>query len=210
MKSSQAMPATRPDSRPDTSGEEALTTAQAATRLGVAPNTVMNWVDAGLLRAWRTPGGHRRIDAESVRLMLSQREQQLSSFASRALRVLIVEDHPDTARLLCSQVQDILPAARVTLRADGFQALIEAGRDVPDLIVTDINLPGMNGLAMLKSLRAAPGTEAIRFVLVSNHRAGEIAGFGELPADVPLLAKPVQTELLREALARVLRPHEWR
>jgi excisionase family DNA binding protein len=66
----------------------ALTTAQAAARLGVAPNSVMNWVDAGLLSAWRTPGGHRRISASSVQAMIEERDkngafQSLGDFCSR-------------------------------------------------------------------------------------------------------------------------------
>ena len=41
--------------------EKALTTFQAAKLCGVFPTTVINWVNLGKLRAYKTPGGHRRI-----------------------------------------------------------------------------------------------------------------------------------------------------
>ena len=45
---------------------EAYTTHQAAKLLGVSLPTIVNWIKAGRLQAYRTPGGHRRIPAESI------------------------------------------------------------------------------------------------------------------------------------------------
>jgi excisionase family DNA binding protein len=182
----------------------ALTTAQAAARLGVAPNSVMNWVDAGLLSAWRTPGGHRRISASSVQAMIEERRRQATEAQTSELAVMVVEDNPDTAAVLSAQLSQILPSARVRVVNDGFQALLEAGREAPDLMLTDINLPGMNGIAMIHRLRKEPATREMGFVLVSNYRRHELAPFGEPPVDVPLLNKPIATAALREAIALVL------
>ena len=47
-----------------------LGTAAAAQLLGVHPDTLTRWADAGLIPCWRTPGGHRRFtraDLETVR-----------------------------------------------------------------------------------------------------------------------------------------------
>lgn len=49
------------------------TTRQVAQQLGVSIGTIQNWVDAGLLRAWRTAGGHRRISWESVDFLIRDR-----------------------------------------------------------------------------------------------------------------------------------------
>jgi excisionase family DNA binding protein len=182
----------------------ALTTAQAAARLGVAPNSVMNWVDAGLLRAWRTPGGHRRISATSVQAMIEERQRQAAAAQAIELTVMVVEDNPDTAVVLSAQISQIPPSARVRVVNDGFVALLEAGRAAPDLMLTDINLPGMNGIAMIHRLRTEPATREMGFVLVSNYRRHELAPFGEPPADVPLLNKPIVTEALREAVGLAL------
>jgi excisionase family DNA binding protein len=47
-------------------GEDVCSTREAADRLGVSLRTVQLWSEAGLLRAWKTPGGHRRILTDSI------------------------------------------------------------------------------------------------------------------------------------------------
>ena len=185
--------------------DDSLTSAQAGARLGVSTQTVQKWVDAGALRAWRTVGGHRRVDLASVEQMLRERGAPgltATEAAAPALgpRVMLVEDDPDAATILKAQVLRLLPNARPQLMADGFTALLEAGRAPPDLLISDINLPGMDGLAMLRSLRAHPSAQAMRVVMVTHHSADELRQFGALPPGVPVLRKPPRLDDLRRAL----------
>lgn len=184
--------------------DEVLTTAQAASKLGVAPNSVMAWADAGLLQSWRTPGGHRRISAASVQAMLDERAWSEAAAPASATRILLVEDDPDTAAVLSAHIRSIAPGAQLRVVRDGFVALLLAGREPPDLLVTDVNLPGMNGIAMIRSLRSQGIASRMRFVLVTNHGRTELGPFGEPPPEVPLLHKPVSVDMLREAIGRVL------
>jgi excisionase family DNA binding protein len=46
-------------------------TVEVARRLGVSIQTVQRWVDSGKLKAWKTFGGHRRIEAESAEKLLA-------------------------------------------------------------------------------------------------------------------------------------------
>jgi excisionase family DNA binding protein len=55
---------------------EFLSTRQAALRLGVSLGTVQNMVESGVLDAWKTAGGHRRIPAGSVDNLLARRRKQ--------------------------------------------------------------------------------------------------------------------------------------
>ncbi len=177
-----------------------MTTAQAAKRLGVSPQTVQKWVDAGYLPAWKTVGGHRRLDADAVERMVTSRRSGDLPDEPRALSILLVEDNPITASVLEAQLGELRPAARLRVFADGFSALLDAGRDVPDILITDIDLPGLDGLAMIRQLRENPATQAMRIVLVTTHTAEEVARFGAVPDGVPLLHKPVSAEALEDAL----------
>ena len=183
---------------------QTLTTAQAAAILGVAPNSVILWADAGILQSWRTPGGHRRITAASVQAMLDKRHARDAANRVRKLRVMVVEDDAETAGLLAEQIRGVLPEAKITVVRDGFVALVQAGRELPDLIVMDVNLPGINGLAMIKSLRAEKATEHLRFILVSSALPHELQSFGEVPSGVPFVGKPVANGALSEAIGLVL------
>jgi excisionase family DNA binding protein len=53
-----------------------LSTSQAARELGVSLGTVRRWSDMGYLRAYRTPGGQRRFNAEQIESFVSSLEQR--------------------------------------------------------------------------------------------------------------------------------------
>jgi two-component system nitrate/nitrite response regulator NarL len=78
------------------------------------------------------------------------------------VRVLVVDDHP----IVCAGVIDLLRSHEwlvvVGQAADGEEALAKAREMLPDVILVDINLPKLNGLALIKSLRAQlPETKLI-------------------------------------------------
>jgi len=179
---------------------DSLTTSQAATLLGVAPHTVQKWVDAGVLRAWKTVGGHRRVAANSVEAMLRDRDVMPQATAVRQMSVMLVEDDADTAELLEALIGQLWPQAHVRLARDGFSALLDAGKQPPDVLITDINLPGMDGVEMLNSLLLHPETRQMRVVFVTHYAPAELQRFGPLPPGVPVLRKPIQVEDLRRAL----------
>lgn len=53
-----------------------LSTSQAARELGVSLGTVRRWADMGYLRAYRTPGGQRRFNADQIDEFVSSLEQR--------------------------------------------------------------------------------------------------------------------------------------
>jgi excisionase family DNA binding protein len=186
---------------------KSITTAQAAERLGVSPQTIQKWVDAGHLPAWKTMGGHRRLDAEAVDRMVNDRNARFGISAPTPESIMLVEDNPVAAAVLEAQLIELRPTANLRVFGDGFTALLDAGRNVPDVLITDIDLPGLDGLAMIRNLRTNPATCNMRIVLATSHSDEDLQRFGALPAGVPLLHKPVTPEALAEALGQ---PHQGR
>jgi excisionase family DNA binding protein len=176
-------------------------TAHLARRLGVSVPTVQRWVDLGHLKAWKTVGGHRRIDAESAENFIRIRTQQRGGEAMDAaapaeavapFSVLVVDDNPDDRDLLCALVEIAVPGARIVVAGNGFDALIEVGKAMPDLIVTDITMPHMDGVEMIRHLSTQGDARPPAIVAVSSHTPAHIERLGGLPACVTLLAKPVE------------------
>src|SRR5262249_7744131 len=112
-------------------------------------------------------------------------------------RILLADDNAD----MRAYVQRLLsPHWEVEAVADGVQALAVASERVPDLVLADVMMPGLDGFALLRALRTDPRTRAVPILLLSA-RAGEesrVEGF-EAGADDYLL-KPFSA---RELLARV-------
>jgi len=182
-------------------GPPSYSTAHLARRLGVSVPTVQRWVDLGHLKAWKTVGGHRRIDAESaenfIRIQTQQRGGDAADAATPAetvvpFSVLVVDDNPDDRDLLCALVEIAVPGARIVVAPNGFDALIEVGKSMPDLIVTDITMPHMNGVEMIRHLSTQGDARPPAIVAVSSHTAAHVEKLGGLPPGVTLLAKPVE------------------
>ena len=113
------------------------------------------------------------------------------------VRILVADDNADMRdyleRLLTSSYT-------VEIVADGITALNTARNNPPDLVLSDVMMPGMDGFELLRSLRANPETQEIPVILLSA-RAGEESRIEGLEAGADdYLIKPFST---RELLARI-------
>ena len=152
--------------------------------MDVSLQTVQRWVDSGILKGWKTPGGHRRIDAASA-------ERLFAEARARALPVVVVIDNKPTAReRLVTLIRQALPGAEVSAVEDGFQGLVAIGRVDPDIIVTEVRVPHMDGVEMLRSLVSATLPKRRSFIAVTGLTDPELAALGPMPRNVLLLKKP--------------------
>ena len=110
---------------------------EAAELLGVAVSTIQLWTNNGLLRAWTTGGGHRRISCDSVNEMLSQRQAVISDLPPRQLSVVIVDDDVQQLRMYKKQFTAFNLDANLITATNGYQGLIQIGRTLPDIIITE-------------------------------------------------------------------------
>jgi excisionase family DNA binding protein len=175
-------------------------TAEVARRLDVSVQTVQRWVDMGRLRAWKTLGGHRRIDADDAHLLFQEftegsiRSEPASTTASPA--VLVVDDNTVHLRLGVALMQAVLPAAVVTTASSGFEVLLALGRQRVDVLLTDLTMPHMDGFEMLRHV-AVSGPHRPRFMIATSaHSLSELHALGSLPTDVTFMPKPLELAAL--------------
>lgn len=193
--------------RKSATNDDVLSTREAAERLGVALRTVQLWVESGVLPAWKTAGGHRRISRAAVERLIGERSAALAGDAGTAraagaaeaadadlgrLKVMVVEDEPDLLRLFTMVIAGWELPVDVTPATNGFEALLRMGQRCPDLLITDLNMPGMDGFKMIGSLRdVGQGFGEMEIVVVTALSAAEITQRGGLPAGVRIFHKPV-------------------
>ncbi|MFP2912475.1 ATP-binding protein, partial [Pyxidicoccus sp. 3LFB2] len=122
---------------------------------------------------------------------------QVPSTLQAGARILVVDDNADMRGYL---VRLLSPYWHVEAVGDGLQALAAARARPPDLVLSDVMMPGLDGLGLLRELRADARTRNTPVVLLSA-RAGEEATVGGLTAGADdYLVKPFSAN---ELLARV-------
>jgi len=178
-----------------------MTTHEAAQCLGVSLRTAQLWAEQGLLTHWKTSGGHRRIERESVNRLLADRGGSESANRQAALapaekhpkdlQILVVDDDADLLRLYRLQMVRWSCRPAVQTASSGFEALVRIGAHPPDLLVVDLQMPGMDGFQMLRALRAMAVVDTVEIVVVTGLAPEQLAARGGVPAGIPVMGKPV-------------------
>lgn len=124
-------------------------------------------------------------------------------------KVLVADDEVRVCKLICNLVDWAAFDMQIVATAhDGLSAFAAVEREKPDLVVTDIRMPGLDGLALIAKMReSAPDTDII---IISGHRDFEYAQQAiEYGANAYLL-KPVNKEELETALRKIRIRHDKR
>ena len=124
-------------------------------------------------------------------------------------RILIVEDSATMRSLLASSLEELEIPVKITEAESGFEALRLLPRFAFDLIVTDINMPDINGLELLSFVKHNDRYRDIPLVVVSTEGSDRDRDKGlDLGAD-QYLVKPFDPEALREVARDLLaRPRQ--
>lgn len=136
---------------------------EVANLCGVVNQTTINWIKAGHLKAFTTPGGQFRIYAEDLIAFLEDRKMRVPAELNAEVNtdvdarlILIVDDDPDLNTILKRMLERKIDDISVAQAFDGF----EAGRIIaerhPALVFLDFDLPGINGRSLCARIRSDP------------------------------------------------------
>lgn len=174
------------------------TTREAGLLLGVSVGTVQLWVESGLLQAWKTAGGHRRVLRDSVDRLLHKKPASSALVATtikaagpRRLKVMVVEDDANLLRLYQTNLSRWPMGPEVTVINNAVKALLMIGRQCPDLLIADLHMPGMDGFNMLRVLRNIPEMAKTTIVVVTGLDTADLTKNGGIPSGIEVLPKPI-------------------
>ncbi|MEX2144309.1 MAG: response regulator [Anaerolineales bacterium] len=112
--------------------------------------------------------------------------------------ILFVDDEPLTRKLLAQAA--LILGHRGLTASTAKEALLSAHENLPDLIVTDINLNGMRSLDLIEQLSTTPETSRIPVITLSALHLGEIQAEAKKRGAVASLEKPIRLQTLLEVI----------
>ncbi len=175
--------------------EEYMTPTQVAERLLVSPVTVRQWAQKGLLEAETTPGGHRRFARSEVERFA--RERGIVNEHSET-KILVVDDSEPFTAFLTKLLQKLPYPVEVVVAHDGFDAGRKVTSVMPDVVLMDIKMPGMDGYAVCEQLKSDMRTKHIRVIAMTGYYTPENARrIMRLGAEA-CLSKPFDNNVLLE------------
>lgn len=133
---------------------------EVANICSVANQTAINWIRNGYLKAYSTPGGQYRVYADDLVNFMTERKMRipkdLETLCERKtpVGILIVEDEVGLNSVIKQYLKKEFPDAELYQAFDGFEAgSIMVGKK-PDVVILDLNLPGVDGLELCKKINA--------------------------------------------------------
>ena len=122
-------------------------------------------------------------------------EPSLANTIDSPPSVLVVDDSPDVIHLISEAVGDLYRLNAVT---SGEKALKFVRKNLPDLVMLDIMMPGMDGMEVCKELKSDTRTSEIPIIFITSKTEGEDIAAGYKAGAVDYVTKPMHPEVLRE------------
>ena len=183
-----------------------FTVSQASKYCKVAPKTIINWIEAGHINAYKTVGGHRRIKKEDLDRFLEKHQMPAFEQPSEDTRkkILVVDDDKIIVETIVQSLEEDEYGYELISAADGFEAGIQVSHFKPDLIILDIMMPDINGYEVCKKVKSNPETKNSKIIVLSAYLDDEnYRQMKECGADA-CFSKPLPLPELKEQVAKLL------
>lgn len=121
------------------------------------------------------------------------------------IRIMVVDDM-STSRGLITQALDNFGISNVSTAEDGASALQILATHPVHLVISDYNMPNMDGLKLLHQLRSAAKTKGVGFILITGRAEQQIIDYGKKLGMNNYIKKPFQPDDLRKCIETVVGP----
>jgi excisionase family DNA binding protein len=149
-----------------------FTTIDIAKMIGVYRSTVAYWIDDGKMKAFVTPGGHRRIKPEDLLAFLKKYDipipENLTELSNLAkIKVLIVDDDRKVLKSFKELLKHRLKNSLVYTAGNGFEAghLVTLHR--PNIVLLDLIMPEMDGFEACRLIKKFD--KKIKVIAITGH-----------------------------------------
>lgn len=175
--------------------DQVYSTHEVARLLGTNPSSVVRWVDDGSLKAFRTPGGHRRVRHEDLRKFFEAFDIPVPDRfgESAGTRIVVVEPDSRAASALARALRKADASLEVVVASDAIDALVRVGVAPPWALVVDA---GADVASIARALRGQPATASVVLVAVMSRADGEHEKRLKAAGARAVLTRPVAADLL--------------
>ena len=152
----------------------------------------------------RTANGESMSKAERTQLIAQEGDpgNENSLLGERGRRVLIVDDDPDFLAL--AEASLAAHGFFVERAAGGLRGVFLATQDVPDVVLCDLRMPGIDGFVVAEALRADPATHHVAIFACTGRRDLEARAALEASAFDGVLVKPVDWDSAARLLDQII------
>ncbi len=179
--------------------ERLYTTHEISRLIQVDPSTVSKWIDKGILSAFRTPGGHRRVRSGDLRTFLLAHHMPLpEELGTGILRLLVVDDEKLVVEGIKRAFRAFGSQVEVTTTTSGVEALLLVAEQKPHGLLVDLNMPGLDGFEVCRKVGARRNLEGTKVIAMTGRPTPEVIDQALKAGAVACLPKPVDAQQIMD------------
>ncbi|MHB9027541.1 MAG: response regulator [Candidatus Latescibacterota bacterium] len=179
--------------------KEVLTTFEAAEYCHTSYMSVKRWIWSGKLKAFKTPGGHFRIQKNDLVEFMRKNDIPVpEDIPVVRKKMLIVDDDELVREGVANYLRMNSSDLEIATAEDGYEAGMMVTNFKPDLILLDLMMPRMDGFAVCEKLKKSPLTRNIKIIVLTGFGNEENTERAYACGADRVLAKPVEMEELFE------------
>ncbi|MBW2216116.1 MAG: response regulator [Deltaproteobacteria bacterium] len=186
--------------------DDILTVFKASKYCKVSPKTIINWIEAGHIKAYKTVGGHRRISQADLETFMRKQGIPIpdKDVDDGRKRILVVDDDPIIVETIVQALEEDEFDYEVISASDGFEAGIQVNHFKPHLLILDIMMPDIKGYDVCKKIKTDDETKNTKIIVLSAYLDEEkFKKMKDNGADI-CFSKPLPLSQLRAEVAQLL------
>ena len=186
--------------------DDILTVFKASKYCKVSPKTIINWIEAGHIKAYKTVGGHRRISQADLETFMRKQGIPIpdEDVDEGRKRILVVDDDPIIVETIVQALEEDEYDYEVISASDGFEAGIQVNHFKPHLLILDIMMPDIKGYDVCKKIKTDDETKNTKIIVLSAYLDEEkFKQMKDNGADI-CFSKPLPLSQLRAEVAQLL------
>lgn len=181
--------------------KEILTTHDVAKWCNIDRKTVVNWIEDGDLKAYRTKGGHRRVRRDDLFEFLMDHKMPVPSHK----RILLVDDD-EAVRTAFTELFEA-QGFEVDTAAEGFEAGVLIQAKKPAIVILDLIMPGMDGFYVCEFIRKQKSLKHTRIIVLTGYPSRENFEKAKKSGANKCIGKPVDNETLLTEVQELIGSH---
>lgn len=157
---------------------------EVANICGVVNQTAINWIKAGHIKAYTTPGGQFRVKPEDLAEFLEKRGSEIPESLKTILQqnqkksnktMIIVDDDKGLNTIIKKYLEKNFSGIQIHQAFDGFEAGTIMANVKPSLVILDLDLPGVDGFSLCKKLKSDEAFENPYIVVVTALKDNDLS-----------------------------------
>jgi len=198
---------------------ELLKISEIARELGVLPSTIRYYSELELIKPQKhTRGGQRLYDLKTTKKLVRRIQhlvnnkgvpiREVKKYLQKK-RVLVIDDEPEVGNLVSDIVAEINRQGKneveVQVVYDGFSAGKALGEFLPDMVILDLMLPGVNGFEVCQQIRKIEYLDGVKILAITGYDSEENRQKIFAAGADDYLAKPMEVSVLKEKILSAIK-----